>query len=117
MSDSSASITQIAADVQSRKRTARDIADAALAAAAKFQEQFHAFIKITPDIAREQARCVDEPPARIWLSAIPAIPGIRRELPETRAAVRPWPWRWEFVLSPLVRIREVRSACLPRCAD
>ncbi len=60
MSDPVISIAQIAADVQSRKRTASDVADAALAAAGKFQEQFHAFIKITPDVAREQARRVDE---------------------------------------------------------
>lgn len=60
MSDPVISIAQIAAEVQSRKRTARDVADAALAAAGKFQEQFRAFIKITPDIARDQAKRVDE---------------------------------------------------------
>lgn len=60
MRDSAGSIAQIAADVTSRKRTARDVADAALAAAEKFQDQFRAFIKITPEITREQARRVDE---------------------------------------------------------
>lgn len=60
MSDAPATCQQIAAAVQGRKRSAREIADAALARAEEFQEQFRAFIRITPDIAREQARQVDE---------------------------------------------------------
>ena len=60
MSDSADSIAHIAADVQSRKRTARDVAEAALATAGRFQEQFRAFVKVTPEIAREHARRVDE---------------------------------------------------------
>jgi aspartyl-tRNA(Asn)/glutamyl-tRNA(Gln) amidotransferase subunit A len=51
---------QLAAEVQSRKRSAREIADEALAKAAKFQERFRAFIRMTPDIAQAQARRVDE---------------------------------------------------------
>ncbi len=60
MSDYPGSIAQISGDVQSRKRKAGEVAEAALAAAGKFQDQFRAFIRITPEIAREQARRVDE---------------------------------------------------------
>jgi len=54
------SCQQIVVDVQSRKRSAREIADDALARAAKFQDQYRAFIRMTPEIAQAQARQVDE---------------------------------------------------------
>jgi aspartyl-tRNA(Asn)/glutamyl-tRNA(Gln) amidotransferase subunit A len=60
MSAAPANCLQIAADVQGRKKSAREFAEAALGNAAKFQEQFRAFIRITPEIARTQARRVDE---------------------------------------------------------
>ncbi len=60
MSSLPAACLQIAADVQGRKQSALELADAALARAAKFQERFRAFIRMTPEIAREQARKVDE---------------------------------------------------------
>ncbi|MGE5195169.1 MAG: amidase [Deltaproteobacteria bacterium] len=60
MSAPPATCLQIAADVQDRKQSAREVADAALARAAKFQDRFRAFIRMTPEIAREQARKVDE---------------------------------------------------------
>lgn len=49
----------IAADVLGRRRSAREVAEAALKAAGAYQEQFHAFIRMTPDIARQQADEVD----------------------------------------------------------
>jgi aspartyl-tRNA(Asn)/glutamyl-tRNA(Gln) amidotransferase subunit A len=60
MSPVPATCQEIAADVLGRKRSAREVADAALAKADKFQDQFRAFIRLTPDIARDQARKVDE---------------------------------------------------------
>src|SRR5262245_334109 len=60
MSPLPATCQGIAADVLGRKRSAREVADAALARAEKFQDQFRAFIRMTPDIARDQARKVDE---------------------------------------------------------
>jgi aspartyl-tRNA(Asn)/glutamyl-tRNA(Gln) amidotransferase subunit A len=51
---------QIVAEVQSRKRLAREVADAALAKAAAFQEKYRAFIRMTPEMAQAQARRVDE---------------------------------------------------------
>jgi aspartyl-tRNA(Asn)/glutamyl-tRNA(Gln) amidotransferase subunit A len=51
---------EIADDVQSRKRSAREVVDAALARAEKFQDQFRAFTRITPEIARRHAERVDE---------------------------------------------------------
>lgn len=50
---------QLAASVQRREQSARALADQALAAAEGKQERFRAFIKLTPDFAREQARQVD----------------------------------------------------------
>jgi aspartyl-tRNA(Asn)/glutamyl-tRNA(Gln) amidotransferase subunit A len=60
MSAVPATCQEIAAQVTGRKRSAREIADTALAKAEKFQEKYRAFIKLTPDIAREQARKIDE---------------------------------------------------------
>ena len=60
MSAAPATCQQIAAQVESRKRSALEIADEALAKAQKFQEPFRAFIRISGDIARAQARKVDE---------------------------------------------------------
>src|SRR5262249_48813107 len=51
---------QLAAEVQRRKRSAREIADEALAKAARFQDKFRTFIRMTPEIAQGQARRVDE---------------------------------------------------------
>ncbi|MBI3863985.1 MAG: amidase [Planctomycetia bacterium] len=60
MSAAAPTCLEIAADVNSRKRSAREVADAALARAEKFQDQYRAFIKITPEIARRHAARVDE---------------------------------------------------------
>ena len=60
MSAPAATFLEIAGDVQGGKQSARDLAEAALAKAAKFQEQFRAFIRMTPDIARRQAQKVDD---------------------------------------------------------
>lgn len=49
----------LAAEVQGRRRSAREVADAALKSAEKFQETFRTFIRITPEIARRQADEVD----------------------------------------------------------
>lgn len=60
MSTAPATCQQIAAEVLARKTSAREIADQALAKAEKFQEQYRPFIRLTPELAREQARRVDE---------------------------------------------------------
>src|SRR5438046_3184531 len=60
MSAAPAPCQSIAADVLGRKRSASEVADEALAKAEKFQDKYRAFIKITPEIARAQARKVDE---------------------------------------------------------
>ncbi|MBS0261056.1 MAG: amidase [Planctomycetes bacterium] len=54
------SCSEITTAVHSQQRSARDIVDAALQRAEKFQDRFRAFTKITPDIARRQAARVDE---------------------------------------------------------
>jgi aspartyl-tRNA(Asn)/glutamyl-tRNA(Gln) amidotransferase subunit A len=51
---------EIAAAVQKRERLARAVADDALQRAEKFQDQFRPFIRLTPELARDQARRVDE---------------------------------------------------------
>jgi aspartyl-tRNA(Asn)/glutamyl-tRNA(Gln) amidotransferase subunit A len=50
---------EIAAAVNARKRAARDVTDQALARAETFQDRFRPFIRLTPDLARDQARQVD----------------------------------------------------------
>ncbi|HTI50961.1 MAG TPA: amidase [Planctomycetaceae bacterium] len=52
--------SDIAAAVQSRRRSALEFADEALARAAAHQEKFRPFIRVTPELARDQARRVDE---------------------------------------------------------
>jgi aspartyl-tRNA(Asn)/glutamyl-tRNA(Gln) amidotransferase subunit A len=54
------SCRQIAAAVQSHERTARAVADEALGRAERLQDKYHAFIAITPELARRQATKVDE---------------------------------------------------------
>lgn len=51
---------EIAASVQTRNRSAREVAAEALARADRFQERYRAFIKITRELARDQALKVDE---------------------------------------------------------
>lgn len=51
---------EIAASVQGRKRPALEFADESLALADQFQDKYRTFIRITPELAREQARQVDE---------------------------------------------------------
>src|SRR5262245_34330775 len=51
---------EIVADVLAKKRSARELADEALAKAQRLQELCRAFIRITPEIAREQAAKVDQ---------------------------------------------------------
>lgn len=58
--NASSSCRQIAASVQRHERTARAVADEALARAAKFQDKYRAFITLTPELARRQATRVDE---------------------------------------------------------
>jgi aspartyl-tRNA(Asn)/glutamyl-tRNA(Gln) amidotransferase subunit A len=60
MSAAPATCLSIATDVAGRKRSAREFADEALAKAEKFQHKYRAFIRLTPEIARAQARKVDE---------------------------------------------------------
>lgn len=60
MSAAPATCQEIAAAVVGRKRSARDVAAAALMKAERFQEKYRAFIRLTPDLAREQARKVDQ---------------------------------------------------------
>jgi aspartyl-tRNA(Asn)/glutamyl-tRNA(Gln) amidotransferase subunit A len=63
----------IAADVQSRRRSAREVADASLAAAAKFQDSFHTFIRLTPELARQQGAEVDR---RVKAGEKPPLAGV-----------------------------------------
>jgi aspartyl-tRNA(Asn)/glutamyl-tRNA(Gln) amidotransferase subunit A len=51
---------QIAASVQTHERTARAVADEALARAERLQEKYRAFITLTPELAHRQATKVDE---------------------------------------------------------
>ena len=60
MSTANPTCTEIAADVNSQKRSARELAETALARAEKFQEPFRAFTKITPEIAKRHAANADE---------------------------------------------------------
>jgi aspartyl-tRNA(Asn)/glutamyl-tRNA(Gln) amidotransferase subunit A len=55
----SPSCFEIAADVQAHRRTARSVADEALAKAEKHQEKWRAFTRLTPELARRQAEQVD----------------------------------------------------------
>lgn len=50
----------IAAAVQSRKASAREVTDAALRRAGEVQDKFHPFITLAPELARKQAAQVDE---------------------------------------------------------
>lgn len=59
MSDVPPTCLEIAADVQGKKRSAREVADEALKKAERSQERFRAFTLITPEIARRQAMEVD----------------------------------------------------------
>lgn len=56
----SATCLEIAAEVQSRKRSAVDVATEALEKAERHQERFRSFITMTPELAKTQARRVDE---------------------------------------------------------
>jgi aspartyl-tRNA(Asn)/glutamyl-tRNA(Gln) amidotransferase subunit A len=60
MSAANPTFREIAEDVQSGKRSARDIAEAALARAEKFQDRYRAFTKITPEIALRGAATVEQ---------------------------------------------------------
>src|SRR5437867_3493994 len=60
MSTGPVGIPEIVAGVQMKKRSAREVADEALKQSERFQKPFNAFIRITAEIAREQARRVDE---------------------------------------------------------
>jgi aspartyl-tRNA(Asn)/glutamyl-tRNA(Gln) amidotransferase subunit A len=60
MSAAPASCQSIAAEVNGRNRSARDVADEALERAEKFQEKYRAFIRMTPEIARAQGQRVDQ---------------------------------------------------------
>jgi aspartyl-tRNA(Asn)/glutamyl-tRNA(Gln) amidotransferase subunit A len=55
-----ASCRQIAASVQTHERTARAVADEALALAERLQDKYRAFITLAPELARRQATKVDE---------------------------------------------------------
>ncbi|HUT89098.1 MAG TPA: amidase [Thermoguttaceae bacterium] len=55
-----ASCLEIAAAVRSGTRTARSFVEDALQKAERYQEPFHTFITLTPELAREQADRVDE---------------------------------------------------------
>jgi aspartyl-tRNA(Asn)/glutamyl-tRNA(Gln) amidotransferase subunit A len=59
VSDAPATCVSIATDVRRHRHTAREVVDAALAAAERHQERYRAFIQITPEIARRQAEEVD----------------------------------------------------------
>jgi aspartyl-tRNA(Asn)/glutamyl-tRNA(Gln) amidotransferase subunit A len=54
------SCRQIAASVQKHERTARAVADEALAKAERLQDKWRAFITLTPELALRQASRVDE---------------------------------------------------------
>jgi aspartyl-tRNA(Asn)/glutamyl-tRNA(Gln) amidotransferase subunit A len=60
MNDNNSACLDIVRDVTARKRTALDVAEQALQAADRFQNEFRAFTRITPEIARRQARQVDQ---------------------------------------------------------
>ncbi len=52
-------VLEIAAAVRERRTLAREVTDEALSRIARFQEQFHLFTAILPEIARQQAKTVD----------------------------------------------------------
>lgn len=55
-----ASCLEIAAAVQSGRRTARSVVDDALAKAERLQEKWRTFITLTPELARQRAERVDD---------------------------------------------------------
>ncbi|MDP6467118.1 MAG: amidase [Pirellulaceae bacterium] len=59
MSKTADNCLEIAAKVQSHEKTARQIADEALAKAQRLQEKWRPFIRITPELAWQQAERVD----------------------------------------------------------
>jgi aspartyl-tRNA(Asn)/glutamyl-tRNA(Gln) amidotransferase subunit A len=52
-------VLKLAEEVQVHRRTAREVIDEALARAEKLQDQWRAFITLTPELARKQAEQVD----------------------------------------------------------
>lgn len=59
MTDNPTTCLEIAAAVQSGRRTAGAVLDEAMARAERFQEKWRAFITFTPELARRQAERVD----------------------------------------------------------
>src|SRR5690242_19672198 len=59
MSPQPLDVLEMAASVQTHRRTARQVVDEALGRAEKLQDKWRAFIKITPELARKQAEAVD----------------------------------------------------------